>query len=58
MSKPQELYGKPWGKREYLIVLDAYFQHGGGWLDPASPEVTDLSKLLGRTPASIVMRNG
>lgn len=56
MNRAEQLYGKPWSKREYILVLDAYFQHGDGWVDPASPKITELSTLMGRTPASVVMR--
>ena len=56
MSKAQQLYGKPWGESEYIIVLDAYLSHEGTWYSPDDDEIKNLARLLGRTPASIVMR--
>ncbi|HOD84379.1 MAG: Serine/threonine-protein kinase PknL [Planctomycetes bacterium ADurb.Bin126] len=56
MGKAQELYGMPWGRREYILVLDAYLQSDCSWFSPEDAPVRVLAKLLGRTPAAVVMR--
>jgi len=56
MAKVEQLYGKPWSEREYIITLHYYFQNRDMPRHAASPFILDLAKLLGRTPASIVMR--
>lgn len=58
MTRAAELYGRPWIEKEYLIVLDEYFRTAGQPRHIYSDYVADLSKLLGRTPASICMRMG
>ncbi len=56
MPNPGDLYGRPWSEREYILALDYYFTHRGETHDKDSTYVLELSRLLGRTPASIVMR--
>jgi serine/threonine protein kinase len=56
MSSPSDLYGRPWGEREYIIVLYSYFQHQGEPRHHLREYVKDLAHLLGRTPGAIVMR--
>ncbi|HVT16142.1 MAG TPA: serine/threonine-protein kinase [Thermoanaerobaculia bacterium] len=56
MSGPIDLYGHPWSWREYVVVLDAYFQLRGQPRNPESQTVQELARLTGRTPASICMR--
>lgn len=55
-TKASELYGKPWSKREYIIVLYHYFQHRSECHDDSSQYVQRLAYILGRTPASVAMR--
>ena len=56
MSTPRELYGQPWREREYIIALNAYLCTRGQPRHINSPHVVELATLLGRTPASIIMR--
>src|ERR1043166_412902 len=56
MSNPSQLYGRPWSEREYIIVLYYYLQRRGEPRHHLRDYVKELSALLGRTPASIVMR--
>lgn len=56
MSRPGELYGRPWSEREYILVLDAYHATKGKPRHENSPFIQDLAQLLGRTPASVYMR--
>jgi hypothetical protein len=30
MSKPSDLYGRPWSEREYIIVLHSYMANRNG----------------------------
>jgi hypothetical protein len=55
-TKASELYGKPWSKREYIIVLYHYFEHRGESHDDSSSYVQNLASIMGRTPASVAMR--
>src|ERR1700722_14788942 len=56
MSKPSEIYGKPWSEREYIIVLHHYILHSDEPRHHLRDYVKMVAHLLGRTPASIVMR--
>lgn len=56
LRSPLDLYGKPWEPREYMIVLAAYLQNRNMPLAVDCDLVRDIAALLGRTPASIVMR--
>lgn len=56
MSLVPELYGKPWTKREYLIVLNAYFLNVGEPRHVGVAYVQKVAQIIGRTPASVVMR--
>jgi serine/threonine protein kinase len=56
MKRPNDLYGRPWSEREYILVLDSYFAHKGEPLHHLSAYVKEMAALLGRTPASIAMR--
>lgn len=56
MAKAGELYGQPWSEREYIIVLDSYVRHKGGPCHHLCDYVLELSRMLKRTPGSIVMR--
>ena len=56
MPTPNELYGKPWSEREYIIVLHSYFEHWNEARHLNTPFVQELARLLGRTPAAILMR--
>lgn len=55
-AKASELYGKPWSKREYIIVLHHYFLHRSESHDISCRYVQKLASILGRTPASVAMR--
>ncbi|HLG96904.1 MAG TPA: serine/threonine-protein kinase [Bryobacteraceae bacterium] len=55
-TRAQELYGRPWIEREYIVALDSYFANREAPRHIQSPYIKDLSNLLGRTAASIVMR--
>ncbi|MEZ0254119.1 MAG: protein kinase, partial [Chthoniobacter sp.] len=56
MPRPSEIYGKPWVEPEFIIVLDIYLRHRGEPRSTASPFVQEVARLLGRTPASVLMR--
>jgi len=56
MLKAENLYGRPWIEKDYIIALHYYFQNRGNPRDENSRYVKDLSALLGRTPASVIMR--
>lgn len=56
MSKVEQLYGKPWSEREYVIALHFYYEHRESPRHENAAHIQELAKLLGRTPASIVMR--
>ena len=55
-SKASQLYGRPWTEREYIIVLDGYFDTKGRPRHVNTEEIQELARLLGRTPASVYMR--
>lgn len=55
-TKPSDLYGRPWVRREYIIVLHHYFLHRGECHDKTAPYVCDIAATLGRTPAAVAMR--
>lgn len=56
MSKPSEIYGKPWSEREYIVVLHLYLLHREEPRHHLRDYVKEAADLLGRTPGSIVMR--
>ncbi len=56
MGNAEQLYGRPWSEREYVIALHYYFENRDCPRHENSNYVRELAKLLGRTPASIVMR--
>lgn len=56
MNQPKEIYGKPWSEREFIIVLNLYISNRDHLPSIGSLAVNEVSRLLGRTPASIVMR--
>lgn len=56
MNTPQHLYGKPWSEPEFLIVLHYYLKHHDEPKHEGTPFVKDLSRILGRTVSSILMR--
>jgi hypothetical protein len=53
---PGSLYGRPWNRREYTIVLFHYFKHRKECHDDTCEYVQQLAFILGRTPASVAMR--
>ena len=55
-TRAQELYGRPWVEREYVVALDSYFRNRRAPRHVQAAFVQDLARLLGRTPASVVMR--
>lgn len=56
MSKPGDLYGRPWGEREYIIVLYYYLRHRDSPRHATSEFVKEIASLLGRTVGSVLMR--
>jgi serine/threonine protein kinase len=56
MTREVELYGRPWGEKEYLLALQIYFETQGQPRHINMPYVRELARLIGRTDASIVMR--
>src|SRR4030042_2056000 len=56
MTRASELYGRPWSEREYIVVLHYYFQYRKEPRHFSASYIQNISRKLGRTPASIVMR--
>lgn len=56
MQTAAELYGKPWSKNEYLIVLSAYFRTRGQSNETVERAIHDVSHAIGRTNRSVGMR--
>jgi len=56
MTTPEHLYGRPWSEAEFLVVLNAYFKHYDEPKHEGTVFVNDLSRILGRTVGSILMR--
>jgi len=56
MAKAEDLYGRPWSEREYIIVLDHYFQNRNAPRHTEAAHIKRIAQLLGRTAASVVMR--
>lgn len=56
MSKPIDLYGRPWDEQEYIIVLYSYLQNRGKPRHSSCDYIRELAQLLGRTPGAVVMR--
>jgi serine/threonine protein kinase len=51
-----QLYGRAWGEKEYVLVLELYVERDGQILSETDPDVLRLSQEIGRTPAAVVMR--
>jgi protein kinase-like protein len=56
MTTPERLYGLPWTEPEFLIVLHYYLKHRREPRHEGTSFVQELSRLLGRTIDSILMR--
>lgn len=56
MKKPAELYGQPWRRRDLLIALHAYFANRDKPAHVTAPWILKVAEILGRTPASVLMR--
>lgn len=56
MASPEKLYGRPWSEKEFIVALDYYFKNIDKPRHYYCDHVVALSEILGRTPASIVMR--
>jgi tRNA A-37 threonylcarbamoyl transferase component Bud32 len=56
MPEVAELYGKPWSRNEYLIVLSAYFKTRDSSNDTIERAIHDTSHAIGRTNRSVGMR--
>lgn len=56
MQTATDLYGKPWSKNEYLIVLSAYFRTLGQSNETVERAIHDVSHVTGRTNRSVGMR--
>lgn len=56
MSKPSDIYGKPWSEREFIIVLYNYMLHRDEPRHHLRDYVKDVANLLGRSVGSVVMR--
>lgn len=56
MTNARDLYGTRWSEREYIIVLNFYFEHKEEAQHADTPFVQELSRVLGRTPHSILYR--
>jgi serine/threonine protein kinase len=56
--RPNELYGQPWQKRDLVIALAAYFQNRDKPAHISAPWILSVAEILGRTPASVLMRMG
>ncbi|MEW8692903.1 MAG: serine/threonine-protein kinase [Candidatus Thiodiazotropha endolucinida] len=56
MSTASEIYGKMWSEKEYIIVLQSYYQYKESPQHADTPFIRELSDLLGRTPHSILYR--
>ncbi len=56
MSTARQIYGTKWSEKEYLIVLNAYFEHQNEPQHADTQFIAEISKLLGRTPHSILYR--
>jgi serine/threonine-protein kinase len=56
MSNARELYGAKWREREHIVVLNAYFMYKGEAQHADSAFIQELSRVLGRTPHSILYR--
>lgn len=56
MSDPKDLYGRPWSEREFIIVLDLYFNRRGKNFSKKDLDIIEIANKLDRSPASITMR--
>jgi len=56
MSKPSDLYGRPWSEREYIIVLHSYMANRNGPRHHLCDYVKEIAGVIGRTPGAVVMR--
>ena len=51
-------YGRGWEEEEFVVTLDLYFKTKPNERDASNSKVQKVSRLLMRTPASIVYRLG
>jgi len=56
MSKPIDLYGRPWSEREYIIVLHSYVANRNAPRHHMCDYVKEIAGIIGRTPGAVVMR--
>ena len=56
MAKIKEPYGTPWTEPEFVIALYYYCRNKGKVWDETTNFINELSNVLGRTTASVVMR--
>jgi hypothetical protein len=56
MSKPSDLYVRPWSEREYIIVLHSYMANRNGPRHHLCDYVKEIAGVIGRTPGAVVMR--
>jgi serine/threonine protein kinase len=56
MTKPSDLYGRPWGEREYIIVLHSYMAHRNDPRHHMCDYIKEVAGIIGRTPGAVVMR--
>lgn len=56
MNKAREIYGSKWSEKEFLIVLYYYFLHKDEPQHAETSFVQELSRIIGRTPHSILYR--
>ncbi len=56
MQNVEDLYGKPWSKSDYLIVLSAYFKTRGQSNEAIETAIHDVSHAIGRANRSVGMR--
>lgn len=56
MSKPVDLYGRPWSEREYIIVLHSYVANRNAPRHHLCDYVKEIAGVIGRTPGAVVMR--
>ena len=52
MSKPSDLYGRPWSEREYIIVLHSYLANRNGPRHHLCDYVKEIAGIIGRTPGA------
>lgn len=52
----KQLYGTPWSESDFIVALHYYFLNHEKPRHETSGYILELARLLGRTPASVVMR--